>query len=116
MPGVKFQAKMDRFDVKGETAYIVDYKTTKSLPKEQEDTIKKQLSLYALAVQQNYGDKIRQIYGTVIFLHLEREYRREVSQSFLDDIRQEYITVIQTIEQDKFSYNFGNMQAFAPNE
>lgn len=115
-PNTKFQAKMDRFDIRDDTAYIVDYKTTRSLPKEDEDTIKQQLSLYALAVQQNYGDKIKHIYGTVIYLHLEKEYSREVSQSLLDDIRQEYLKIIESIEHDKFAYNFGNSEAFIPLE
>ena len=114
--GTKFQAKMDRFDIRDDTAYIVDYKTTRSLPKEDEDTIKQQLSLYALAVQQNYGDKIKRIYGTVIYLHLEREYSREVTQSLLDDIKQDYLKVIEAIEHDKFAYNFGNSNAFKPLE
>jgi RecB family exonuclease len=115
-PGTKFQAKMDRFDVRDDTAYIVDYKTTKSLPKDGEDTIKQQLSLYALAVQQNYGDKIKTIYGSVIYLHLEKEYTREITQDILEQIKQQYLKVIEMIEHDKFVYNFGNSEAFTPLE
>jgi CRISPR/Cas system-associated exonuclease Cas4 (RecB family) len=114
--GIKFQAKLDRLDVEGNTAHIVDYKTSKSLPTDDQDTIKEQLTLYGLAIQQQYGDKFDRIVAHVVYLHLEKTYTREISPEMLDTIRSQYLNTIEHIEHDKFAYQMGNQEAFVPTQ
>lgn len=60
-PGVKFTGKIDRLDVDGQTAVIVDYKTSRTLPKDEDDVAKDQLAIYGLGIQHDYTDKFTKI-------------------------------------------------------
>ncbi|MFA7284904.1 MAG: PD-(D/E)XK nuclease family protein [Candidatus Absconditabacterales bacterium] len=113
-PGVKFTGIVDRLDIQGETAIIVDYKTNRSLPPDAYDTIKDQLSIYGLAIQNDYGDKFKTIIGKVIYLHLEREYTRELTNEVIQQVRAKYLAIIEEIEHKTFYYNMGNQEAFEP--
>lgn len=104
-PGVKLKGKIDRFDVKGETAIVVDYKTSRSIPKDQNDTIKDQLALYGAAITQEYSDKFREVIGKVVYVHMEREYEFVITQDVVEALKAKYVALIGDIEKRRFAYN-----------
>lgn len=114
-PWVKFQWIIDRLDIKWNEAYIVDYKTNKSLPTDEQDTIKDQLSIYWLAIQSDYWDKFDKIIWKVIYLHLQKEYTREITQEIIDSIRAKYTMIIDEIEHKRFAYQMWDQESFKPN-
>ncbi len=114
-PNIKFMWKIDRLDVDWDTAIIVDYKTNRSLPPNQYDSIKDQIGIYWLAIEQDYGDKFKKIIGKVIYLHLEKEYSRELTPEIINDIRTEYIEIIDQVEKSKIEYSMWDENAFQPN-
>lgn len=114
-PNIKFMWKIDRFDIDWDTAIIVDYKTNRSLPPNQYDTIKDQIGIYWLAIQQDYGDKFKKIIGKVIYLHLEKEYTRELTTDIINDIKSRYLHIIDQIEKKKIEYSMWDQNAFQPN-
>lgn len=111
-PDVKLKGKIDRFDIKGDTAIVVDYKTSRSMPKDKDDTIKDQLALYGAAIMQEYSDKFTKVLGKVVYVHLEREYDFEITQEVVEALKQKYIAVIQEIEAKRFAFNLWDQQAF----
>lgn len=111
-PGVKLKGKIDRFDVKGETAIVVDYKTSRSIPKDQNDTIKDQLALYGAAIMQEYSDKFREVIGKVVYVHMEREYEFVITQEVVEALKAKYVALIGDIEKRRFAYNMWDQQAF----
>lgn len=113
-PNIKFTWKIDRFDISGNTAIIVDYKTNRSLPQNQYDIIKDQIGIYGLAIQQDYGDKFDKIIGKVIYLHLEKEYTRELTPDIINEIKSKYLYIIDDIEKKKIEYAMWNELAFEP--
>lgn len=114
-PNIKFNGKIDRFDIDGDTAIIVDYKTNRSIPPNQYDTIKDQIGIYWLAIQQDYGDKFKKIIGKVIYLHLEKEYTRELTPEIINSIKTKYLDIIDQIEKNKIEYSMWHENAFQPN-
>lgn len=112
--GVKFVGKVDRLDIQGETAIIVDYKTSRTLPKDEDDVTKNQLAIYGLGIQHDYGDKFKRIVWKVIYLHLEREYTRELTDDVIQATKQKYLEVVEEIEHKTFYYNMGDEAAFEP--
>jgi len=109
---IKLVGKIDRFDIKGDTAIIVDYKTNRSLPADVKDTIKEQLTLYGVAIQQWYTDKFKQIIAKVVYLHLEREYEWVITPDLMKQITERAMEVIQKIEHARFQLNMWDEQAF----
>lgn len=80
---------------------IVDYKTSKQLPTDQNDVPKDQITLYALAIKHDYSSKLDRIYAKVIYLHLQQEYIWEITEEDLAMTRHKYQTIIDSIQQKK---------------
>lgn len=114
LPWVKFQWIIDRIDIKNNEIQIIDYKTNRSIPTDHEDTIRDQLNIYGLAIQQDYGDKFTTIIGKVIYLHLQKEYTREITQELIDSIKNSYSLTIWEIEKMRFAYHMWDQEAFKP--
>jgi len=58
---INFRGKLDRLDADGDTIVITDYKTSRRLMPDDDDTNREQLVLYAHGVKHNYGRKFGQI-------------------------------------------------------
>ncbi len=121
---IKFTGIIDRMDISGmvwldgtpqNTMTIVDYKTNKSLPTNDNDSIYDQLNIYALSIQQKYAGKFSKIIWKVIYLHLQTEYTREITPQIVEDTKSKYLTNINNIEHDRFSYQMWDKDAFACN-
>lgn len=113
-PTISFRGIIDRFDIRGNTAIVVDYKTNRSLPKDQQDSIKEQLTLYGAAIKQDYSDKFTEIIGKVIYVHLQREYEFVITPEAIAALQEKYTQLIQEIETKRFAFQMGDEQAFAP--
>jgi len=85
----------------GRDMTIVDYKTSKQLPTDQNDVPKDQITLYALAIKHDYSSKLDRIYAKVIYLHLQQEYIWEITEEDLAMTRHKYQTIIDSIQQKK---------------
>lgn len=109
---INFSGKIDRLDIDGETLIINDYKTSKSLPKDDKDSIKEQIILYGIGVQKDYGSKIKKMVGRVIYLHLKREFEWEITEDLIESIRNKYLTIAKKIEQKKTQYQEWDEDAF----
>lgn len=109
---LKFRGKVDRLDIKNDTMTIVDYKTSKSLPKDGNNSIEEQITLYGIAIENDYGKQIKTIIGKVIYLHLEREYQREITKEKIDTTKIKYYTLMKEIEDKKIKYQSGNQEIF----
>jgi CRISPR/Cas system-associated exonuclease Cas4 (RecB family) len=120
--GIKFTGIIDRMDISGmvwpddipqNTVTIIDYKTNKSLPTNSDDSIYDQLNIYALSIKQKYGNKFSKIIGKVIYIHLQMEYTREITDQIIEDTRSKYAIDINNIEQNRFAYQMWDKNAFA---
>jgi len=92
---------IDRLDIHGRDMIITDYKTSKQLPTDGRDVPRDQITLYALAVEQDYGSKLDRIIAKVIYLHLQQEYTREVTKEDLAMTKKKYQDIIDDIRQKK---------------
>ena len=100
---IEFQGFIDRFDIKGDTLTIVDYKTSRQAPSDRfVDKAFTQLYLYALGVssQERFKDikkiKLKLIYpfpGTIL--------EREVDNNSIEETKQYYIDILTTLKDDK---------------
>ncbi len=99
--GHKMRGKIDRLDIDGHDLTIVDYKTSRSRSSDTDDTIRKQITLYAKGLQEEYGTKLSSIKGKVIYLHLQNEVEWEISQEDIDAVEAEYVDIIEQIEAKK---------------
>ncbi len=111
---LKFRGKIDRLDINNDTLTIIDYKTSRSLPKDGNNSIEEQITLYGLGIQKDYGKQIKKIMGKVIYLHMEREYQREITQEKIENIKQKYLQIMQEIEEKKEKYQNGENEIFEP--
>ena len=119
---IKFTGIVDRMDIRGivwldgaseNIITIVDYKTNKSLPTNDDDSIYDQLNIYALSIQQKYAGKFAKIMWKVIYLHLQMEYEWEITPQIIEDTRSKYASDINNIEQNRFAYQMWDKNAFA---
>ena len=121
---IKFTGIVDRMDIRGivwldgaseNIITIVDYKTNKSLPINDDDSIYDQLNIYALSIQQKYAGKFAKIMWKVIYLHLQMEYEWEITPQIIEDTRSKYSANINNIEHDRFAYQMWDKEAFKCN-
>jgi len=111
---LSFRGKIDRLDINNKTIIINDYKTSKSLPKDWNNTIEDQITLYSIGIKKDYGKQIDKIIGRVIYLHLQREHEREITDERLEEIKNKYLDIMEEVEQKKVLYKWGNEEAFPP--
>jgi ATP-dependent helicase/DNAse subunit B len=99
--GHKMRGKIDRLDIDGHDLTIVDYKTSRKRADDQHDQYRSQITLYAKALQQDYGTKLKKLFGKVVYLHLHNEIEREITPEAIIAIEQEYVDIINQIETKK---------------
>ncbi|USN56655.1 MAG: PD-(D/E)XK nuclease family protein [Candidatus Peribacteria bacterium] len=99
--GHKMRGKIDRLDIDGHDLTIVDYKTSRKRADDKHDEYRAQITLYAKGLQEQYGTKLKKLYGKVVYLHLHNEVEREITPEAIDAIEQEYMDIITQIEQKK---------------
>lgn len=112
--GLKFRGKIDRLDINDKTIIINDYKTSKSLPKDWNNTIEDQITLYSIWIKKDYGKQINKMIGRVIYLHLQREHEREITDEKIEEIKTKYLAIMEEVEQKKALYKWGDENAFPP--
>ena len=110
--GLSFRGKIDRLDINDKTIIINDYKTSKSLPKDWNNTIEDQITLYSIGIKKDYGKQIDKIIGKVIYLHLQREYEREITDEKIEWIKDKYLSIMEEVEQKKILYWWGDESVF----
>jgi putative RecB family exonuclease len=112
--GTKFRGIIDRLDLKGDTAIIVDYKTDKSIAPASTfaESYQQQLTSYAIRVMQQYAHIAKKVEGKLIYLRLQQEITREITHEMLESTIQTIEHKIATIEETLFTYNMGNKDAF----
>lgn len=101
---VSFSGYIDRIDVDNDRLILIDYKTSKQLEPDDADTHRQQLTLYALGMQQKYGTKFSQIDCCLIYLHLQKEIIRTVTNEELQWVRSRYLENAQQIDDAKERY------------
>jgi hypothetical protein len=116
--GTKFRGIIDRLDLKGDTAIIVDYKTDKSIAPLSTfaESYQQQLTSYAIWVGQQYAHIAKKVEGKLIYLRLQQEITREITHEMLQQTIQKIEEKIAVIETTLFEYNMGNQEAFQPTE
>ena len=112
---ILFQWQIDRLDIRDGTLIINDYKTNRSLPKDSDNTIEDQITLYAIWVKQRYWKQIKSIKWNVIYLHLEEEHPWEITDEKIEETKQKYLSLINEIENKEELYEKWNKEAFETN-
>lgn len=106
----KWNVRMDRLDYAGEGKYeIHDYKTTGSLPKQEQADEDRQLALYSIWVRENFKDteKVELVWH---YLAFDRELRSERTAEQLEYLREETLhTVKKIISAKEFPANESNL-------
>ena len=79
------------------TYEIHDYKTAKNLPEQKRMDADKQLALYHVGLKEKWGDveKVELVWHYVVYNH---EIRSKRSEENLEDLRKEYIALIDKVE------------------
>lgn len=113
---INFSGKIDRMDINWETITIVDYKTNKSLPKDGYDSIEEQITLYWIWVKNDYWKKINKIIWKVIYLHLQREYEREITNQKIAEIKTKYLNIAKEIDNNVVKYKSWDKTVFPPKQ
>lgn len=104
--------KIDRIDIKDDVLTITDYKTNRSLIRD--DEIKNQISLYALWIIEKYKEQVKEIRWRVIYLRLDNhDPEREITLESLEQVKAEYENIIDEIEKKTIKYNWWDESAFS---
>lgn len=116
--GAKFRGIIDRLAIKNGEAQIIDYKTDKSIAPLQdfEKSYQQQLTSYAIWVKQHYPHIIKKVTGKLIYLRLQEEITREITEEMLNQAITTITEAITQIEETIFRYNMGEKDAFWPIE
>ena len=114
----KLTGVIDRFDIDGDVATIVDYKTDKDIKPYGEFSLshEQQMTSYAAWIMVNYPHVVKTIRGKLIYLRLGREIEREITSDAIEQAIQIITDKISVIEATLFRYNMGEKEAFWPNE
>ena len=110
--GIHFWGKIDRLDIDGDTLIINDYKTNKSLPKDSNNTIEDQITLYAIGVLKDYGKQINHLKWRVIYLHLKDPHEWDITTEKIEEVKNKYLDIIKEIEERKNRYAKWDDEAF----
>jgi RecB family exonuclease len=116
--GAKFRGIIDRLDLKGDTAIIVDYKTDKSIAPYSTfaESYQQQLTSYAIRVMQKYSHIVKNVEGKLIYLRLQQEITREITHEMLAATLTKIEEKIAGVEETLFRYNMGDKNAFLATE
>ncbi len=114
----KLTGVIDRFDIDGDVATIVDYKTDKDIKPYGEFSLshEQQMTTYAAWIVANYPHVVKTIRGKLIYLRLGREIEREITSDAIEQAIQIITDKISVIEATLFRYNMGEREAFWPSE
>ena len=110
--GLKFSGKIDRLDINWDTLIINDYKTNKSLPKDWNNSIEDQITLYAIWVEKDYWKQVSNLKWRVIYLHLQREHEWDITKEKIEETKNKYLDIIKEIEDRKIRYAKWDEDAF----
>jgi len=113
---VSFAGFIDRLDKDGDTFVINDYKTNKRLPTENKDSMKEQLTLYAIGVKEKYGKYLKKIKARLYFLHFDIEDTWEITDELLFEVTEKYRWLVKEIESKKAKFVAGEKDIFEVNE
>ncbi len=102
--GINFSGFIDRLDKVWDTFIINDYKTNKSLPTEENDEYRDQLTLYAIWVKQKYGKYLKKIVARLHFLHFDIVDEREITDELLEETQKKYKDLANEIDDCKSKY------------
>jgi len=110
----KLTGVIDRFDIDGDVATIVDYKTDKDIKPYGEFSLshEQQMTSYAAWIMANYPHVVKTIRGKLIYLRLGREIEREITPEAIEQAIQIITDKISVIEDTLFRYNMGEREAF----
>lgn len=114
--GIKFQWAIDRLDKVWDEFIINDYKTNKSLPPEDKESLQDQLTLYGIWVLQHYGKYLTSLKARLHLLHFETIDEWIVDESRLADIKQKVTTLVRDIESSKKKLDKWEKNAFPPTQ
>lgn len=114
----KLTGVIDRFDIDGDVATIVDYKTDKDIKPYSEFSLshEQQMTSYAAWIMANYPHVVKTIRGKLIYLRLGREIERDITPDAIHQAIQIITDKISVIEETLFRYNMGEKDAFWPSE
>lgn len=114
----KLTGVIDRFDIDGDVATIVDYKTDKDIKPYSEFSLshEQQMTSYAAWIMANYPHVVKTIRGKLIYLRLGREIERDITPDAIHQAIQIITDKISVIEETLFRYNMGEKEAFWPSE
>ena len=102
-----FWGKIDRLDIDWDTLIINDYKTNKTLPKDWDNYIEDQITLYAIWVLRDYWKQFKHLKWRIIYLHcLNKRDPREwdITPEKVEEVKNKYLTIIKEIEERKNRY------------
>ena len=110
----KLTGVIDRFDIEGDTAIIIDYKTDKDIKPYSEFSMshEQQMTSYAAWIMANYPHVVKHIRGKLIYLRLGREIEWEISPEAIQQAIKIITNKISVIENILFRYNMGEKEAF----
>ncbi len=111
---VSFRWKIDRIDIEKDTIVIIDYKTSKSFHKDEEDTYKEQIILYSFHIKNSYQDKIKKFKWRVHYLHLKFVEEFEITDGMIEKVIAKYKLIWEEIEGKKNKYKAGEKDVFIP--
>ncbi len=109
---VVFAGFIDRLDKDGDTFVINDYKTNKRLPPESKDSMKEQLTLYAMWVKEKYGKYFKRLKARLYFLHFDIEDSWEITENLLQEVTEKYRWLVKEIEAKKAKFLDGEKNIF----
>ncbi len=113
---IRFRWAIDRLDIDEDTITITDYKTNRSLPKDDNDSIKQQITLYALGVLNDYGSKIKHLVGNVIYLHMKKTVTWKITSEEMENAKTYYKDLAREILQKKKLRDKGAKESFPPQQ
>lgn len=98
---IDFSGKLDRLDIQWDTIVIADYKTSRRLMSDDEDSNREQIVLYAHGIKQSYWRKFSQIQWLLVYPHLHKEYRFRIEDDEITQVVDKYLTIMRDIESRK---------------
>lgn len=113
---ITLQGKIDRVDIKGKAAEIIDYKTNQLRNNANNDLHREQIILYGLGLMQKYEWRLDSIVWRLIYLHFDNEEIWDIVGDDLDRVREKYLWYCQIIDTVKLQFAFFESDAFKPNK
>ncbi len=112
----KFRWKIDRLDINNDKIIVIDYKTNKTLPPDDNQNYNEQIILYSYWVLQKYWKQFKNISWKIEFLHFEYSKNIEINQDILNNTIKKYTDIINEIEFKKSQLKNWNENVFDAKE